>query len=403
MAIQTKDFDENNQIVVPSNSDDVVMVNATINANLDVPAQVVRFRLLNGTSQRDLNIGLEGNATFYQIGSDGGLLSSPLALTRLELPPGARAEILVDFSGMQGQSLQLMSYASEFPNGIYGATYPGIMTFMELDGYNPNPINGADFNLMQFTVVSSNGNPVTSSPNDLVTLTPIPESSANITRTLTFTPETMGPNQLNGRFLINVVGFDMDVINISVPLDNVEIWSIHNQSAIAHPFHIHDVQFFVLDRNGIAPPLSEQGRKDVVLIKPQETLRMITLFSDFANDPVPYMYHCHMLVHEDGGMMGQFEVVDNTFVVNEEQRPTHRLIVYPNPISRNEMTTSLNEKNPDIGSFKLYNTSGTLIFSKTVDSNHSTITMNISGINPGVYFLKAYGKNTVYIEKIVRE
>ena len=139
LVIQTKDFDANNEIVVPTNSDDIVMVNATIDATLDVPAQVVRFRLLNGSSMRVFNIGLSGNQTFYQIASDGGLLSAPNAITRLQLSSGERAEILVDFSSMNGQTIHLMSYASEFQNGIYGATNPGINTFMVLDGYIPTP------------------------------------------------------------------------------------------------------------------------------------------------------------------------------------------------------------------------------------------------------------------------
>jgi bilirubin oxidase len=403
LAIQTKDFDANNQIVVPSNSDDVVMVNATIDANLDVPAQVVRFRLLNGTSQRVLNIGLSDNNTFYQIGSDGGLLSSAIALMRLELPPGARAEILIDFSDMQGQSMQLMSYASEFPNGIYGATNPGMMAMMTLDGYNPNPINGTDFNLMQFTVVAQNGNPVTSIPNDLVVVSPIPEASADITRNLTFSPEAGGPNQLNGLFFINGVSYDMDVINYSIPLDNIEIWSIVNQSGISHPFHIHDVQFFVLDRNGVAPPLSEQGRKDVILIKPQETVRFITKFEDFANDDVPYMYHCHMLVHEDGGMMGQFEVVDSSIGINDIKPKNDGISIYPNPVIGNRVTLDFLKGNSEIISFELYNTSGGLVSKRLIDNNISTFDIDFSGINQGIYFLKVYTSDSVYFEKIVRK
>ncbi len=402
LAIQTKDFDENHQIVVPSNSDDVVMVNATIDANLNVPAQVVRFRLLNGTSQRDLNIGLTGNETFYQIGSDGGLLNEPVELTRLELPPGARAEILIDFSNMQGQTMYLMSYASEFQNGIYGATYPGMMTMMTLDGYNPNPINGTDFNLMKFTVVAPTGNPVTSIPGNLVTVTPIPEADADTTRNLTFTPETMGPNQLNGLFLINGVSFDMNVINYTIPLNNTEIWSITNQSAISHPFHIHDVQFFVLDRNGVPPPPGEQGRKDVILIKPQETVRFITKFEDFANDPVPYMYHCHMLVHEDGGMMGQFNVVDNSVGMDETKNSSESMSVFPNPAPGREVTVKLIQENAGILSYELYNIAGETVKRNTVDSDLSTINVDLKGVNSGVYFLKVYTEDKVFTGKIIK-
>lgn len=400
LAIQTKDFDADNQIVVLSNSDDVVMVNATIDANLDVPAQVVRFRLLNGTSQRVLNIGLSGNTTFYQIGSDGGLLSNSLALTRLELPPGARAEILIDFSGMQGQDLQLMSYASEFQNGIYGATHPGMMQMMRLDGYNPNPINGTDFNLMQFTVVATNGNPVIAIPDNLVTVTPIPESSASLTRNLLFTPEAMGPNQLNGLFLINGVGFNMEVINYTIPLNSIEIWRITNQSAIAHPFHIHDVQFFVLDKNGATPPESEQGRKDVILVKPMEEVRFIAKFEDFANDDVPYMYHCHMLTHEDGGMMGQFEVVDETIGIEGKEPAADAFVLFPNPVTNNKLILKLHNENSGITSYELYNLSGKKILQKNVTGEISELEVNVSGIPDGLYIIKLITGNTAYSKKI---
>ena len=400
LAIQTKDFDGNNQVVVPSNSDDVVMVNATIDANLDVPAQLVRLRLLNGTSQRVLNIGLSENQTFYQIGSDGGLLQSSIALTRLYLAPGERAEILIDFSDMLGESIHLMSYASEFQNGIYGATNPGMMPMMTLNGYNPNPINGTDYNLMQFTVTAPSVNPIFTIPSNLVTVVPIPESSAVITRNLTFTPASMGPNQLNGHFLINGVGFDMNVINYEIPLNNIEIWSIVNQSAIAHPFHIHDVQFYVLDRNGNTPPLSEQGRKDVILIKPQETLRFITQFTDFANAEVPYMYHCHMLVHEDDGMMGQFIVVDNSIGINKKLPKDEEYIIYPNPATDGKVFIKTNTR---IDSYEIFNIAGKRMSYFQTESKNNEIEVDVKSYPAGIYVLKMHSETELYTGKLIIE
>ncbi|HHJ49434.1 MAG TPA: bilirubin oxidase, partial [Phaeodactylibacter sp.] len=233
LVIQTKDFDANNQIVVHSNSDDVIMVNATLDPFLSVPAQVVRFRVLNGSSQRVFNLGLSNNQTFYQIASDGGLLAEPYETTRLRLGPGERAELLVDFSGMEGQTPYLKSYASELPNGFYGATYPGMGPGLQMAGYNPNPLNGSDFNILQFQVGVPTTDPVTAVPASLVEVTPLSESDVNETRSLTFTPEVLGPNQLNGQFLINDAFFDMEVINVTVPLDNVEIWELTNFSGIA--------------------------------------------------------------------------------------------------------------------------------------------------------------------------
>lgn len=329
LAIQTKTFDSNKEIVVPSNSDNVLMVNATINANLDVPAQVVRFRLLDGASQRVFNIGLSDNRSFSQIGSDGGLLESTNAVTRLQLSPGERAEILIDFSSMEGQTISLMSYASEFGNGIYGATYPGMGAGISLDGYNPNVLNGQDFSLIQFHVVSPTGDPVTTIPESLVSNIPLLEENADTTRSFTLSAVAMGSNALNGDFLINGASFDMGVINEIIPLNNTEIWSITNQSPIAHPFHIHDVQFYILDRNGVKPSEAESGRKDVVLVNSMETVRFVTEFRDFADDAVPYMYHCHMLTHEDTGMMGQFIVVDMLASVDDDPLIADKFLLYP--------------------------------------------------------------------------
>ncbi len=391
IVIQTKDFDANGQIVVPSNNDDSIMVNATLDAQLDIPAQVVRLRLLNGSSMRTFNIGLNNNQTFYQIASDGGLLSAPLASTRLRMAPGERAEILIDATSLQGQTLFLMSYASEFQNGIYGATYPGMGQGMVLDGYNPNPLNGNDFNILQLDVVAPTANPVTSIPNALVTVTPIPEANADITRDLVMTPVQGGQNQLNGDFVINGTPFDLNVINYEIPLDNTEIWSITNQSAIGHPFHIHDVQFYVLDRNGNTPPLNEQGLKDVIYLLPQETVRFITKFEDFANPDVPYMYHCHMLYHEDRGMMGQFIVVDELGVDDADFK--EGIAVYPNPT--NGIVQIATKENNTLSKVIVYNILG----SKVTETTNNII--DLSNLNSGVYLLKLVTSKGITTRKVV--
>ncbi len=396
LVIQTKTFDTEKEIVVPSNADSVVMVNATRNAELQVPAQVVRFRLLNGSSQRVFNVGLSGNKPFFQIASDGGLLENPVELTRLQLSPGERAEILVDFADAElGDIVYLMSYASEFPNGIYGAVYPGMSAIQTLNNYNPNPINGADFNLMQFKVVNQTSSPVTTVPANLVPVTPLTENDADTTRNLTLNPVQMGPNVLNGEFLINNTSFDMDVINYTIPLNNTEIWSITNQSPIAHPFHIHDVQFYILDRNGVPPAPSEAGRKDVVIIKPQETVRFITKFEDFADDPVPYMYHCHMLTHEDGGMMGQFSVVTITGI-NDESTATEKFELsqnYPNPFNPSTVINYSLPKAVNV-SISVYNLIGqkiaTLVNNEYHEAGNYSVSFNSDAVSSpvpsGVYF-----------------
>ncbi len=398
LVLQTKDFDANKQIIVPSNSDDIFMVNATIDASLDVPAQVVRFRLLNGSSMRVFNVGLSSNQTFYQIASDGGLLSSANSITRLQLAPGERAEILVDLGGKNGQTVYLKSYASEFSNGIYGATNPGMGANMVLNGYKPNVLNGTDFNMLKLNVKPATTNPVTTIPTALVTVTPIPEASKNITRTLTMSPKTSGSNQLNGLFLINNVSFEMNVINYTIPFNNIEVWSIDNNSAIAHPFHIHDVQFYVLDRNGNAPPASEKGRKDVIMVKAQETVRFIAKFETFANDTVPYMYHCHMLIHEDGGMMGQFVVKDPTIGLSENKLSA-AIKVFPNPSNGNIFIETKD-------GFAITGIEVLDIYGRTVKTFNEGLTngfIDLSMLSKGVYFLRFKSDNIETFKKIVLE
>ena len=391
LVIQTKSFDSNNQIVNHSNSDTVVMANATIDPYIDLPAQVVRFRILNGSSQRVFNLGLSNNENFYLITTDGGLLNAPLQTTRLQMAPGERAEILIDLSGRENQTLSLKSYASELPNGIYGATAPGMNASMPLNGYNPNPLNGNDFDILQINVVAPTTNPVTSIPNTLASLNPIPEADANTTRTLTFSPASPGFNQLNGEFLINNTSFDMNVINYTIPLDNVEIWELRNQSAIAHPFHIHDVQFYILDRNGNPPPATEQGRKDVVLVKPQETVRFITKFETFADDAVPYMYHCHMLTHEDGGMMGQF-VVHSTNAIKDDS--VFKGKVYPNPSSGNIHI----EAKEAFFKIQILDLTGRPVFEKNFNSVNQ---IEIKYDKPGMYVMEIYSGTTKYLKKLI--
>ncbi len=383
LVIQTKDFDSNYEIVVPSNADDIIMVNATINPFLKVPAQVIRYRILNGSSQRIFNIGLTNNQSFYQIASDGGLLNTPNETTRLMLAPGERAEILIDFAGMSGQTVYLRSFASELPNGIYGATNPGMGAGMTLDGYNPNALNGADFNILQFNIINEASEAITTIPTTLVNVTPIEENTANVTRALTFSPVSTGMNQLNGEFLINNRSFNENVIDYTIKINNTEIWELTNQSAIAHPFHIHDVQFYILTRNGNTPPINERGRKDVVLVKAQETVRFIAKFEDFSNTAVPYMYHCHMLPHEDGGMMGQFVVGDAPLSIEEKFNTNDLINIYPNPVT--DYVNIQIKGNLTTEDIQIYDRLGRIVRDAKISSGKNEI--RITGLLSGIFFL----------------
>ena len=403
LAIQTKDFDSNFQIVNHANNDDTIMVNATLDPETDVPAQVVRLRLLNGSSQRVFNFGFSGNMTFYQIATDGGLRAEPLALTRLPLAPGERSEILVDLSGMNGQTIQLMSYASEFPNGVYGATNPGMGAGMTLDNYNPNSLNGSDFNILQLNVVAQTADPVTSIPSSLVTVEPYLESDSDQSRTFSMMPDVVGPNQLNGTFNINGLSMDMSIINVTIPLDNTEIWTVQNNSGISHPFHVHDVQYYILDINGNPPPAYAQGWKDTYLVSSGGgTMRFITKFEDFADDTVPYMYHCHMLTHEDMGMMGQFVVVD---ILNLNDLDfDNAALLYPNPSEGAYMTMHLKNPSEEIRSYAIIDELGRIISYHTIHVNEisNKYSFPVYELSPGTYFIKIYTENQIITKKFIK-
>ena len=104
---------------------------------------------------------------------------------------------------------------------------------------------------------------------------------------------------------------DMARIDETVRLGDIEIWEVRNRGGQPHPFHVHLVQFQILDRNGRPPPAAELGWKDTVLVHPDELVRIIMPFERYADPQVPYMYHCHIMEHEDNGMMGQFLVVED--------------------------------------------------------------------------------------------
>ena len=393
LVLQTKDFDAQRQIVTHSNNDETPMVNATLNPYLDIPAQVVRFRVLNGASQRSFMLGLSNNQSFFIIGTDGGLLEKPVSVKRLLISSGERMEILVNLTGMEGQNVQLMSYASELPNGIFGATNPGMSPMMMMHEYHPNPLNGTNYSLLQLNIKVKNDAPVLQIPETLVKVDRLDVANSNFQRNFLFTPSQMGMNQLNNPFLINNLTFDMEQINFTVPLGNTEVWELRNQSAISHPFHVHDVQFNILSRNGIPPTAYEMGRKDVVMVRPGETVRIIMQFLDYSHPEIPYMYHCHLLSHEDDGMMGQFLVASTSATEHVEQLK-YKVSLYPNPCT-DKIYTDCKNYSGEEGFVECRNSKGQLIRKITMRK------LCEEGIDTeswpqGIYFLKIIqGKNVV--------
>lgn len=390
LVLQTKGFDAAGQILVHTDLDTSVMVNGTVDAVVDFPAQVVRLRVLNGASQRVMELGFSDNRSFSVIGTDGGLLSAPVNKTRYRIAPGQRVDILVDLTTSLGQNFQLMSYGSELPSAIYGASQPGMGpgATASLPDYTSNPLNGNNYQLLDINVAAATATPVTTIPSTLASFTPWLEADADITRNLTFTSAgAMG--DLNGPFQINGTSFDMGTINYTIPLDNIEIWSFSNQTPIAHPFHIHDVQFFILDINGAAPPAELQGYNDVILVPGgMGTARFIAKFNDHADNTIPFMYHCHMLTHEDMGMMGQFLVVDPLSV---EEKDDFSWNVYPNPSNGN---IKIDVK--EASELRLTNAFGQLIKEFSIQGSEE-ISLDLES---GIYFITDQdGNNMRFIVK----
>lgn len=408
LIVQSRIFDDFFQIGTATHDDSVLMVNGTKDAYLPVPQQVVRFRLLNGSADRTYNFGLSDTTDFYVIASDGGLLEKPYATKRLRLSNGERAEILIDFSNDTiGQKVYLKSYASELPKGITGADSVGEQGINIQDGYYQNKLNGKDFNIVRFDIIAPTANPVTTIPATFAPITYISPSSANATRKLVFSPDlaTSGlQGYVDGPFFINNRMFHMDSINITTYLGNTEIWSLINDTYVAHSFHIHDVQFFVLDINSQLPPPELRGYKDVVLIQPHDTVRFITRFENFADKNVPFMYHCHLLHHEDDGMMGTFLVLDTAATgITKNVLLQNNLKVYQD-FDNNELSIEISTGKNTASKVYIADILGREqknIFSGTLYKGTNKFKVDINDLNPGVYFIIYNGEYNL-CKKIVR-
>jgi bilirubin oxidase len=318
VVVQDRKFLANGNFVVGPYGDSVI-VNGTPHPYLECPAQVVRLRLLNGSNSRVYQLGFEDGRDFQVIAGDGGLLNTPVDVDRLSLSNGERWEILLDLSGMEGDSLMLKSFGSELPQ-----TVPGSNNIL----WESSILNGMDFDVLRIRVTPPTSSPVTSIPATLGSAMPIPESQATRTRVKALTGNGMVGM---GMFMIDGQMFNMAVVNDTVALGSTEVWSFPNNSNMAHPMHIHGCSFFVLDRDGVPPPPEEAGAKDVVLVDAGETVRVIAQYNH-TTEGWPYMYHCHNLMHEDNMMMLQFIVVDPN-VGLAEKNETEQVTVYPNPSS----------------------------------------------------------------------
>lgn len=270
------------------------LANGTIGAYFDTSAGRLRLRLLNGSNASIYNLALNNGQPLQQIATDGGLLERPVAVKLLTLSPGERAEVLVDVKA--GEPVHLVNVPLSRGNMMMGENN-----------------NAPAFSFLEIRPTDSLTRAL-ALPGKLADISWLDAGDAVTERTFKLEMQ-MGmmammsssdhSHSINGKVM------DMMRIDERVRKGTTEIWRLENVSMMAHPFHMHDVQFQIVDRDGQPPAANERGSKDVVLVNAGETVRIIMRFEDYADEHYPYMYHCHILEHEDAGMMGQFLVVNS--------------------------------------------------------------------------------------------
>jgi spore coat protein A, manganese oxidase len=271
---------------------DAVVVNGKIFPFLEVEPRRYRFRILNGANGRTFHLSLSNGQPFQQIGTDQGLLPAPVELKNLILAPAERADVIMDFSGSAGGKIVL---------------------------------NNDALNVIQFQVGKNQVNDTSVLPPTLRPVARISESAATKTRHLTLV-EIDDLKRRPVTMLLNNTHWNMPVTENPV-LDSTEIWNFINTTDDSHPIHLHLVRFQILDRRSfdvaaywatgrfryLGPPIypdrSEAGWKDTVRVEPGMVTRIIVRFEGYTGR---YVWHCHILEHEDNEMMRPYEVIAPT-------------------------------------------------------------------------------------------
>jgi len=278
----------------------IMLVNGVVTPTLKAERSLIRLRLLNGSNARIYDLAFADQRSFSLVAVDGGFLPKPVSMQRLRLAPGERAEILVDLSDGRDAILRNQPDLNVSRGGM------GMMSMMG------SGAGGESFDIMKIAAPAGSSSTM-AIPDKLVAL-PDWQNVTPVNRRQFRLEMPMGPRMMMSRFTggdpfsINGQSMDMDVINARVKANTFEIWEVGNASMLAHPFHIHNTQFRVLARSGGGTLATEYGLKDTVLVEPMGRVRLLIPFPEYSDSERPYMYHCHILEHEDGGMMGQFTV-----------------------------------------------------------------------------------------------
>ena len=288
VIVQDRTFDDDNQFgsreplfgqMGPLG--DQLLVNGTWNPHLDVGTERVRLRLLNASNARLYNFTFSDHRRFALVGTDGGLLEGPVTLDAVQLSPGERAEVVVDVAPNDRVVLRSEHVDLHGTSGDDGR-FAGI-----LDAFDVLELRAAS--ALQPSA------PLAPALATIDRPTAVPSGTTRTFR--------LDNNRINGQQMA------MERVDEVVQAGSTEVWAITNEHNLPHSFHPHLTSFLVLDVDGTAPPRELSGWKDTVYVPPGSTIRVAIRFEDWGEPTSPSMFHCHILRHEDSGMMGQFVVV----------------------------------------------------------------------------------------------
>ncbi len=372
LALTSRRYDSDNAFVYTNTAyGDYMLTNGTPNAEVDLPRQFVRLRILNAEMERAYNLGFSDNRTFHIIGNDGGLLNAPVEATRVILAVGERIEIMVDLgSDTEGSTLDLKAYNSGFALGFPGGE-PGT------SGNFGSLLNNLDFTVLHINVIGSTSNAVTAVPSTLANSTFLTETDATVNRTVTVTGG-QGPTP----FSFDNTPFNLATINKTVDVNTIEKWTITNNQIFGHTFHIHDVQFKIVSRSNGAVGEYENGWKDVLYLPRNTSATFVAKFEDYSDAIHPFMYHCHFANHEDAGMMGQFVVTGTPTGLIEQSATTTDYNLYPNPAT-NRLQFSFSDPLMQVYYVRITNAVGRTIL--MLPRPFLNAGLDISALSAGVY------------------
>jgi FtsP/CotA-like multicopper oxidase with cupredoxin domain len=295
LMIADRSFDRHNQLTDPFGgqrppADGIlgasVLVNGTYMPHHHVGARRYRLRLLNVSQFRSYAIHLSTGAPLLQIAADGGLMPAPVRRREVLLGPAERAEVIVDFAHARGQRVELRSSGRHAGRNAEGAhTYAGA--------------------LMQFRVGHDLLPDATRVPRKL---RPLPEWTRRATHKPDFRWEITIGGTFRTAWLINGRSFDPAHSEVFPRLGSTQTWEIHNRTTVAHVMHLHHNDWYLLARDGEPPPPWEDCLKDTFFVFPGERILLAGHFADYIGK---FVLHCHMLDHEDHGLMSQFTVVQD--------------------------------------------------------------------------------------------